>query len=113
MTIPERMLKQKGRITDPQLPVDAEVVSDFMINAGLEAAKPGVSNPADSRPGSADADRAGVARKVYAGLDNRAKINIRGRLRQALQKGHQRALWAPTSRRSNSDLASRASPIRW
>jgi hypothetical protein len=57
VTIPEHMLKQKGRIAHPDLPVDVEVVGDFMINSELidlfnpDRSKPSGTNPADRGQG--------------------------------------------------------------
>jgi ABC-type transport system involved in cytochrome c biogenesis permease subunit len=72
VTIPERMLKKQGRIAHPDLPVDVEVVSPFMVNATRHPPKPGESNPA-----SAGRGRSAIAKEVpeVSGLEEN-KINL-------------------------------------
>src|SRR6185437_13522108 len=71
--VPASMLRNAtGRISDPELPVDIEVVK-YMVNSALEPAGHG-SNPGTA--GRAAAAHIAVARPEVSGVDTRQTIDI-------------------------------------
>ncbi|MBM3983215.1 MAG: hypothetical protein FJ304_23680 [Planctomycetes bacterium] len=65
-TIPENLLRKGGRITSEHLPVDVEVVGEFMINADLERPRPGADTVATTGHGT---DWVAKKRREVNGLD--------------------------------------------
>lgn len=86
--VPESMLRDGGRIADPQLPFDVEII-EFMANSELLDLKPGDRNPADSGYGT---KLRVESRREGAGVSTDAKVDIPAAYVRFFKKGTQESL---------------------
>lgn len=84
VVIPESMLRHaKGRITNPDLPVDVEVL-EYMINSALESPAPGKPNRATAGFGLA---KVAVEKPQVSGVDPNQKIDVPAAYVKLFKKG--------------------------
>src|SRR5579883_1729869 len=83
VTIPEKMLKRKDRITHSELPFDVEV-TDFMVNSLLVQVRPGESNPADSGSGLT---LKAIPKPEISGVDPNQKVDFPSAYVKLYKKG--------------------------
>ncbi|MBN9121675.1 MAG: cytochrome c biogenesis protein CcsA [Planctomycetes bacterium] len=89
VAIPENVLRRpNGRLTDPNLPVDVEVVGDFMVNAALKEPQPGQKPAADHGVGAA---MVVTPQPEVSGLDDK-KMNFPAVLLRFYKKGTDESL---------------------
>jgi hypothetical protein len=90
--IPTSLLRHaKSRITDPQLPVDVEVVK-YMMNSALESPS-GRSNPATAGHGvTPGQERIAVEKPEVSGVDPVQKVDVASAYIQLFKKGTDESL---------------------
>ena len=90
VAVPQDVLKTaKGRITHPDLPVDIEVVGEYMVNSEFTDAAPGAPNPATAGWGQ---HLIGIKRKEVAGVDTEQKTDTPTVYVKLFKKGTDEAL---------------------
>ncbi len=92
VAVPQELLRSaKGRITHPDLPVDVEVVGDYMANSEFTESAPGAPNPATTGWGQR---LIGIKRKEVAGVDTEQKVDTPTVYVKLFKKGTDEALGA-------------------
>ncbi|VTR92724.1 cytochrome c-type biogenesis protein : Probable cytochrome c-type biogenesis protein OS=Planctomyces maris DSM 8797 GN=PM8797T_06360 PE=4 SV=1: ResB: Cytochrom_C_asm [Gemmata massiliana] len=90
VAVPQELLRgAKGRVTHPELPVDIEVVGDYMVNSEFTEAAPGAPNPATVGWGQ---HLIGIKRKEVAGVDTEQKTDTPTVYVKLFKKGTDEAL---------------------
>jgi hypothetical protein len=84
----QRAAREKTRITDPQLPVDVEVV-EYMVNSALEQPRPGETNPATAGHGL---KQVAVRRAEVSGVDPKQQIDAPSAYVKLFKKGTDQVL---------------------